>query len=480
MAGESDFSAPVCSCSRACTLVREHACMCESRLEIERREVDSGEGFSMAGEPASKWQVAKQEAAKVLEIINRLPTIDSFSEQGLKPSESRGEIELTDVVFAYPTAVDHKVCNGLSLHIPPGTTMALCGASGSGKSTVIQLLERFYDPMSGIITLDGLDITTLNVRWLRSQLGLVGQEPVLFQGTVAQNIAYGKLSGASQAEIEEAAKAANAHGFITSDLQDGYDTQVGLKGGFLSGGQKQRVAIARALIKKPAVLLLDEATSALDNKSEAVVQAALDDVMAKYKITTIVIAHRLSTIRNANCIAVFKKGCIEEKGSYDELMAHGGLFYTLAKKQEEIKAADKRTLDSCAVVSSVSPVANLSPVDIRPVEDKGFSERKIGVVKASGSEKEETEETDEKSMPMMAAICRLFGIQKDYHWALVLMFLLSAGVTVCPSVAFYQMTEAMTILYDPTPEAMRDDALRISALLGILAAITIVGMCVSV
>ena len=435
----------------------------------------------MAGEPASKWQVAKQEAAKVLEIINRLPTIDSFSEQGLQPSQSRGEIKLTDVVFAYPTAVDHKVCNGLSLHIPPGTTMALCGASGSGKSTVIQLLERFYDPMSGVITLDGMDIKTLNVRWLRSQLGLVGQEPVLFQGTVAQNIAYGKLSGASQAEIEEAAKAANAHGFITSDLQDGYDTQVGLKGGFLSGGQKQRVAIARALIKKPAVLLLDEATSALDNKSEAVVQAALDDVMAKHNITTIVIAHRLSTIRNANCIAVFKKGCIEEKGSYDELMAHGGLFYTLAKKQEEIQAADKRTLDSCAVVSSVSPVANISPCDILPVEDKGVFESKSGFVKAaSGSDKDETEETDEKSMPMMAVICRLFGIQKDYHWALVLMFLLSAGVTVCPSVAFYQMTEAMTILYDPTPEAMRDDALRISALLGILAAVTIVGMCVCV
>ena len=455
-----------------------HVCICESRLELERHQGDSGEGFSMAGEPATKWQVAKQEAARVLEIISRLPTIDSFSEQGLKPTESRGEIELKDVVFAYPTAVDHKVCNGLSLHIPPGTTMALCGASGSGKSTVIQLLERFYDPTSGVITLDGVDIKTLNVRWLRSQLGLVGQEPVLFQGTVAQNIAYGKLSGASQAEIEEAAKAANAHGFITSDLQNGYDTEVGLKGGFLSGGQKQRVAIARALIKKPAVLLLDEATSALDNKSEAVVQAALDDVMAKYKITTIVIAHRLSTIRNANCIAVFKKGCIEEKGSYDELMAHGGLFYTLAKKQEEIKAADKRTLDSCAVVSAA---ANISPVDILPVEDKGFFERKSGVFNAAaGSEKEETEERNEVSMPMMAVICRLIGIQKDYHWALVLMFLLSAGVTVCPSVAFYQMTVAMTILYDPTPEAMWDDALRISALLGILAAVTIVGMCVCV
>ena len=283
----------------------------------------------MAGEPATKWSAARQAAAKVLDIINRLPAIDSFSEEGLKPSECRGEIEVKDVVFAYPTAVDHKVCNGLSLRIHPGTTMALCGASGSGKSTVIQLLERFYDPLSGVITMDGVDIKTLNVRWLRSQLGLVGQEPVLFQWTVAQNIAYGKLSGATQDEIEAAAKAANAHNFITSDLQNGYDTEVGLKGGFLSGGQKQRVAIARALIKKPAVLLLDEATSALDNTSEAVVQEALDDVMAKHKITTIVIAHRLSTIRNASCIAVFNEGRIVEQGSHEELLGHQGLYASL-------------------------------------------------------------------------------------------------------------------------------------------------------
>ena len=176
-------------------------------------------------------------------------------------------VQVRDVVFAYPTAADHLVANGFSLSIPAGKTMALCGASGSGKSTLIQLLERFYDPQSGVITLDGHDIKTLNVRWLRGQLGLVGQEPVLFQGTVAQNIAYGKQTAATQEEIEAAAKKANAHGFITENLQNGYETEIGVRGGRLSGGQKQRVAIARALIKKPAVLLLDEATSALDNLS---------------------------------------------------------------------------------------------------------------------------------------------------------------------------------------------------------------------
>jgi ATP-binding cassette subfamily B (MDR/TAP) protein 1 len=180
-----------------------------------------------------------------------------------------------------------------------------------------------------ILLLIKQDIKSLNVRWLRSKLGLVGQEPVLFQGTVAQNIAYGKSTPATQQEIEKAARAANAHVFITENLQNGYDTEVGLKGGRLSGGQKQRVAIARALIKEPAILLLDEATSALDNQSEAVVQGALDDIMATQKLTTIVIAHRLSTIRNAHAIAVINEGKVIELGTHQELLALQGLYSSL-------------------------------------------------------------------------------------------------------------------------------------------------------
>jgi len=194
------------------------------------------------------------------------------------------------------------------------------------------LIERFYDPQSGVVMLDGVDIKTLNVRWLRAQFGYVGQEPVLFQGSIAQNIGYGKPSGdATQAEIEEAATMANAHGFITTNLADGYRTDVGLKGGKLSGGQKQRVAIARAIIRKPPVLLLDEATSALDNESERIVQAALDEIMTKQKRTTVVIAHRLTTIRNADKIAVVNEGKIVEQGTHDELLAMGkeGMYSNL-------------------------------------------------------------------------------------------------------------------------------------------------------
>jgi len=284
-----------------------------------------GEGFGMAGEPFGKLQVARQAAAKVFKIINRVPTIDSFSEEGERLAQVNGEVELKEVKFAYPSAPDHFVCSGYSLHIPAGSTVALCGPSGSGKSTIIQLIERFYDPIEGVVSLDGVDIRTLNVRWLRSQLGLVSQEPVLFQGTVAENIAYGKpaVAGkATMAEIEEAARMANAHEFVTQNLAEGYLTNVGLRGGKLSGGQKQRIAIARALIKKPAILLLDEATSALDNESERIVQSALDDIMTKQKRTTIVIAHRLSTIRNADMIVVVNGGRIVEKGTHEELLAN--------------------------------------------------------------------------------------------------------------------------------------------------------------
>ena len=183
--------------------------------------------------------------------------------------------------------------------------------------------------------LDGVELKTLNLKWLRRQMGLVGQEPVLFEGSVFENIGYGK-EGATQAEIEEAAEAANAHHFITEDLGDGYKTQVGLRGGKLSGGQKQRVAIARALVRKPSIMLLDEATSALDNTSEKVVQAALDEIMKQQKRTTITIAHRLSTIRGADTIAVVSTGQVVEQGTHDELLKIGpkGVYYNLVQAQQ--------------------------------------------------------------------------------------------------------------------------------------------------
>jgi ATP-binding cassette subfamily B (MDR/TAP) protein 1 len=207
--------------------------------------------------------------------------------------------------------------------------VALVGESGSGKSTIIALLERFYDPDSGRISLDGVEIKSLKVSWLRDQMGLVGQEPLLFNDTIRANITYGKNGDVTEEEVMAVAKAANAHEFISS-LPQGYDTVVGEKGIQLSGGQKQRVAIARAIIKDPKILLLDEATSALDAESEHIVQDALDRVMVSR--TTIVVAHRLSTIKGADMIAILKEGKIVEKGKHEALMhINGGAYASLVE-----------------------------------------------------------------------------------------------------------------------------------------------------
>eukprot|EP00808_Paulinella_micropora_P014339 g50286.t1 len=288
-----------------------------------------GAGMGQAANGATDAAKATKAAKRVFELIDRQSKIDYSSEEGKKPEKCQGTLVFENVEFAYPSRPENPVAQGYNLSIKAGQTVALVGASGSGKSTAIQLVERFYDPDSGRVTLDGVDLRDVNVKWLRQHIGLVGQEPVLFSGTIADNIASGK-PGSTREEVIEAAKMSNAHNFIM-EFPNGYDTDVGEKGGQLSGGQKQRVAIARAMIKNPKILLLDEATSALDTESERIVQAALDAVLHTSKRTTIVIAHRLSTIRDADKICVVDQGRIVEAGTYSELMAQKGHFYRLNK-----------------------------------------------------------------------------------------------------------------------------------------------------
>ncbi|CAN1353143.1 ABC transporter B family member 21 [Linum perenne] len=267
---------------------------------------------------------AKSAVASIFSIIDRESKIDPSNESGTTLATVRGDIELRHVSFCYPSRPDVQIFRDLNLAIHSGKTVALVGESGSGKSTVIALLQRFYDPDSGRITLDGVEIQTLKIKWLRQQMGLVSQEPALFNETIRANIAYGKEGDATESEILSASGLANAHKFI-SGLQQGYDTMVGERGIQLSGGQKQRVAIARAIVKEPKILLLDEATSALDAESEKVVQDALDKVMVNR--TTVVVAHRLSTIKNADVIAVVKNGVIVEKGRHESLINIKDGFY---------------------------------------------------------------------------------------------------------------------------------------------------------
>ncbi|KAK8588140.1 hypothetical protein V6N13_087088 [Hibiscus sabdariffa] len=267
---------------------------------------------------------AKIAAASIFAIIDRESKIDPSDKSGRKLENVKGNIELRHVSFKYPSRPDVQIFRDLSLSIRAGKTVALVGESGSGKSTIISLLQRFYDTDSGVITLDGVEIQTLQLKWLRQQMGLVSQEPVLFNDTIRANIAYGKGGNATEAEILTASELANAHTFISA-LQQGYNTVVGERGLQLSGGQKQRVAIARAIVKSPKILLLDEATSALDAESEKVVQDALDKVMVDR--TTVIVAHRLSTIKNADVIAVVKNRVIVEKGKHDTLINIKDGFY---------------------------------------------------------------------------------------------------------------------------------------------------------
>ncbi|KAJ8559251.1 hypothetical protein ON010_g8198 [Phytophthora cinnamomi] len=266
----------------------------------------------------------------IFAIRDRVAPIDSFNSDGFRPMKVEGRLEFKDISFRYPTRPEINVLKNYNLTIEAGQTVAFCGPSGGGKSTIISLIERFYDPVVGEVLLDGHNIKDLNLNWLRSQIGLVGQEPTLFIGTIAENIAYGLAEQPSQQEIEEAAKMANAHDFITQ-FPDGYNTQVGMKGEQLSGGQKQRIAIARAILKNPNILLLDEATSALDSESEKVVQEALDKVVALKRRTTIVIAHRLSTIRRADKICVVSGGKIAEQGTHQELLQLNGIYANLVE-----------------------------------------------------------------------------------------------------------------------------------------------------
>ncbi|XP_072010351.1 ATP-dependent translocase ABCB1 isoform X1 [Engystomops pustulosus] len=272
---------------------------------------------------------ARGAAYAVFNIIDNAPKIDSFSTAGFKPDKIKGDIQFTNVKFTYPSRPDIQVLKGLNLMVPSGQTVALVGSSGCGKSTTVQLIQRFYDPDEGTITIDGQDIRNLNTRYLREIIGVVSQEPVLFDTTIVENIRFGR-EDVTMEEIVKATKEANAYNFIMK-LPDKFETLVGERGTQLSGGQKQRIAIARALVRNPKILLLDEATSALDTESEAVVQAALDK--AREGRTTIVIAHRLSTIRNADTIAGFYEGVITEQGSHGELMKKEGIYYKLVTMQ---------------------------------------------------------------------------------------------------------------------------------------------------
>ncbi|KAG6431507.1 hypothetical protein SASPL_109586 [Salvia splendens] len=305
--------------------------------------VISGLSLGQAAPDITAFIRAKAAAYPIFEMIERNKTSKSnATRHGKKPNKVEGHIKFKNVMFSYPSRPDVAIFNKLSLDIPPGKIVALVGGSGSGKSTVISLIERFYDPLSGHVMLDGNDVRELDLKWLRQQIGLVNQEPALFATTIRDNILYGK-NDATNEEITRAAKLSEAINFI-SNLPDRFETQVGERGVQLSGGQKQRIAISRAIVKNPSILLLDEATSALDAESEKSVQEALDRVMVGR--TTVIVAHRLSTIRNADVIAVVQNGAIVETGSHEDLMSRPNSAYASLVQLQEAASSTLARLPS--------------------------------------------------------------------------------------------------------------------------------------
>ncbi|KAI0778611.1 multidrug resistance protein 1 [Trametes elegans] len=366
---------------------------------------------------------ARGAAAKLYATIDRIPPIDSAAPTGLKPERCAGEITLEHVDFSYPSRPNVPVIQDLSLTFPAGKTTALVGASGSGKSTVVSLIERFYNPLRGAVKLDGVDVKDLNIHWLRSQIGLVSQEPTLFSTTIKGNVAHGLVGSAYENApeeekfrlIKEACIKANANSFI-SKLPLGYNTLVGERGFLLSGGQKQRIAIARAIVSDPRILLLDEATSALDTQSEGIVQNALDK--AAHGRTTITIAHRLSTIKDADLIYVMGGGVVLESGTHAELLRNeNGPYTRLVQAQKLREARDNAALaSSSGDTSSVDGAKDgdnekrtLRSMDAPSLKREQSRHSVMGSQYAYGTKKP----VDEKDYSLTYILRRLASINSD-------------------------------------------------------------------
>jgi subfamily B ATP-binding cassette protein MsbA len=278
----------------------------------------------------SSYQEAVGAAQRVFEILETDPTITDPRSPVELPSPTRGRVTFEGVSFRYrPDPEQPWTLEDVNLACAPGEVVALVGPSGAGKTTLVSLIPRFWDPDRGRVLVDGIDIRSLRLADLRSAIAIVPQDPALFSGTVRDNIAYAQ-PGASMEEVEAAARAAHAHEFVER-LAEGYDTVVGERGIKLSGGQRQRVAIARAILKDPAILILDEATSSLDTESEQLIEDAMSKLLVGR--TTLIIAHRLSTVRRADRLIVMNRGRVVEDGSHAELLALGGLYARLYQRQ---------------------------------------------------------------------------------------------------------------------------------------------------
>ncbi|KAL5583428.1 hypothetical protein UlMin_015870 [Ulmus minor] len=404
-----------------------------------------GRGLALSLSYFAQFAQGTVAASRVFEIIERVPEIDPYSPVGRTLSRVRGRIEFKSVSFSYPSRPDAQIIHSLNLVIPSSKTFALVGSSGSGKSTIFALIERFYDTTKGIISLDGHDLRTLQVKWLRDQIGMVGQEPVLFSTTIIENVMMGK-ENATKKEAVAACLAANCHRFISS-LPQGYETQLGERGTQLSGGQKQRIALARAMIKDPKILLLDEPTSALDSESEKVVQQAIDKISSGR--TTIVIAHRLATVKNSHAIAVLEQGSVIEIGDHRQLMAKSGAYYSLVKLASDGVSTAPTEQNEAREVSQL-PTYDKSTYDVsRSKYYKSMKEEKL----------EEEEEGGRSEIGIKKhskyKLSEVWKLQRPEIGILLMGFVLGMFAGAILSAFPLLLGQALEIYFDPDPSKIK-------------------------
>ena len=403
-------------------------------------------------------------AGKIFSTIDRSSPLNPMNEEGEKLEHVEGTVELKNVKMIYPSRAEVVVMQDVNLKVPAGKTTALVGASGSGKSTIVGLVERFYDPVGGQVYLDGHDVSSLNLKWLRQQISLVSQEPTLFGTTIFNNIRHGLIgTNYENSEMEKqkelitaAAKMANAHDFVIG-LPEGYETNVGERGFLLSGGQKQRIAIARAMVSDPKILLLDEATSALDTKSEGVVQAALD--VAAQGRTTIVIAHRLSTIRTADNIVVMSQGRIVEQGTHDELLEKRSAYYNLVEAQRisaenEVKNAEENANVEESLEESDTSLTPAKKVSREPLERSATGKS----VSSAILESKTSSSGPRYSLWTLIKVVGSFNKKEVHYMLLGLIFSIIAGAGNPTQSVFFASEIVALSLTPPFYSKMRHDA----------------------
>ncbi|XP_052146791.1 ABC transporter B family member 19-like [Oryza glaberrima] len=395
-----------------------------------------GRGLALTLSYMAQFAQGTVAAGRVFEVIDRVPEIDAYGAGGRALPAVKGLMEFKDVEFAYPSRPDAMVLYNLNLVIPAAKTLALVGVSGGGKSTMFALIERFYDPTRGSITLDGHDLASLNLRWLRSQIGLVGQEPVLFSTSIIENVMMGK-ENATRHDAISACAMANVHTFVLA-LPDGYDTQVGDRGAQLSGGQKQRIALARAIIRDPRILLLDEPTSALDTESEAVVQQSIDRLAAGR--TVVVIAHRLATVRNADTIAVLDRGAVVESGRHADLMARRGPYSALVSLASDSGGARPDLAGAAAAYTSFT-------------DESGYD---VSVSKSRyGFQTIREEEEKKDSQDAKVRVSEIWRLQRREGPLLILGFLMGIHAGAVFSVFPLLLGQAVEVYFDADTARMK-------------------------